>query len=137
MKYTVDEHVEKMPNKFEPLRVFRFVVNIDGVEPFMVRNLDLGDFSVDGEDSVMTLGLHLATGVPLTSKLLDWMKEADRHEYSTAWRDCTVKLLENDGTVTDEYTWLVSPVKLTFTKLDYNRNDRFEAVLTLKRVWSE
>jgi hypothetical protein len=106
--------VEKLlPDKFEPLRVNRWIMMLEGVDAFLVKTVEPPVIE-PGTSSSQTLeiALYNVVGGDQNERLKAWL------ELPTS-KDGELKFLDPVGTVVERWTFRARPLKMWFDKLDY------------------
>jgi len=120
----VDEN-KLLPNKFEPLRVNRWVMMLEGVDAYLVKTVEPPVIESNSSTKILVLGLfNVASG--------------DQNERLKAWldaplsKDGELKFLDPVGTVVELWKFRVRPQKMWFDKLDYNSSGLLTTYLQIE-----
>ena len=101
-----------LPAKFEPFRVNRWVMMLEGVDAYLVKTVE-GPIIEPGVSSRMvTLALHNMVGSDQNERLKKWI------ELPTL-KEGELKFLDPVGCVIERWTFQAKPKKMWFDKLDY------------------
>lgn len=128
-----------LPNAFEPLRKFRFIFNIEGIDAFTLKSATKPQLTFDetvidwmnvkryvaGKPTwaPITITLWDPISPSATQKVMDWVRlcldvTTGRMGYAVSYqKDFNIKMLDPAGTVVQK--WLVRRAYVT----DFNGND--------------
>ena len=144
-----------LPNKFEPKRKFRWVLNIEGIDAFLMKTAGRPSFTT-GEQEInyinstryiagktkfetLTVTLHDPIAPSGAQQVMEWVRThfesvSGRAGYADFYkRDCQLKLLDPVGTVVE--LWDIKGAFLTeanFGDLAYDSEDPAEISITLQ-----
>jgi hypothetical protein len=146
---------ELLANSFEPLRQFRFILSIDGIDAFTVKSssrpqLTFGETVIDyinqkrylagkGTWAPMTLSLYDPIVPSASVKVLEWTRRCwenitGRMGYSAMYKkEITLKLLDGIGAVVQQWTLQGAWVQdFNGNALDYSVDDPCQIDLTIR-----
>jgi len=146
---------DMLPNKFEPKRNYRWVLNVEGIDAFLVSttkrpDITIGSTKIDFinsyrnvagklEFSDITLTLHDPIAPSGAQQVMEWIRThyesvSGRAGYADFYkRDCQLKMLDPIGTVIE--LWDIKGALLTsvnFGSLDYGSDEIMKIDLTMK-----
>lgn len=149
------EVVDLLANKFEPLRQFRFVFLIEGIDAFLIKTATRPSFETEEVEipwinttryvagktkfGTIDLTLHDPIAPSGAQQVMEWIRlhyesVSGRSGYADFYkRDCQLKMLDPIGTVVSLYdikgAWIVSA---NYGDLDYGSSDNVEISLSLR-----
>lgn len=146
---------EMLPNKFEPKRKFRWVLQIEGIDAFLMKTaarpsmeteeVEIGFINATrylaGKTKFGTIDmvLHDPIAPSGAQQVTEWLRlvyesVSARSGYADFYkRDCQLKLLDPVGTVVE--LWDLKgcfPTSINFNDLDYNVSDMAEIAVTMR-----
>lgn len=146
---------DMLPNKFEPKRQFRWILQIEGVDAFLMKTtqrptIETAEVEIDFINATRYLaGKTKFTPIDVTlydaiapsgaQQVVEWLRTvyesvSARGGYADFYkRDIQLKLLDPVGTVVE--LWDVKgafPTNINFGDLDYASNDASEISMTLR-----
>jgi|SRR5579863_514998 len=106
--------VEKLiPKAFEPLRVNRWVMMLEGVDAFLVKTVEPPVIEPGtGNQTQLEIELYNVVGGDQNERLKAWLELPTQ-------KDGELKFLDPVGTVVERWTFRAKPLKMWFDKLDY------------------
>src|SRR5579885_322472 len=102
--------------KFEPFRVNRWVMMLEGVDAFLVKTVEGPIIEPGTSVQTMTLALYNVVGSDQNERLKAWT------ELPTL-KDGELKFLDPVGCVVELWRFRAKPLKMWFDKLDYASAD--------------
>lgn len=146
---------DMLPNKFEPKRKFRFVLQMEGIDAFLVKTAAQPSYTTDeieipwinatrylaGKTKFGTMSLVLYDPIAPSGaqQVMEWLRlhyesVSGRSGYADFYkRDIQLKMLDPIGTVVSLYdikgAWIVES---NFGDLDYAVSDPVEIAITLR-----
>lgn len=146
---------DMLGQNFEPLRKFRWIVSIGGIEAFFAKSatrpqLTFGQTEIDyinqrryiagkGTWAAMTLTLNDPITPSASQQVMEWIRltwenVTGRMGYAVAYyKDITLKMLDPAGSIVQQWnlqgTWIQDA---NFNDLDYTSDDVADITLTLR-----
>lgn len=124
---------QMLPNKFEPRQNWRFLVDFDGIDAFLVKKLDLPKMRMGG--GVLTSGLpaKLHLHCPANPATEEQVRDAMVKQGHNRLNDCILKFLDPVGTVVQTWTFLDTKIEnVEFSPPDYNSNELMQCTVSFK-----
>lgn len=147
--------IDMIPNKFEPLRKFRFILQIEGIDAFLTKstarpNRTFEEITIDwinekrylaGKHEFQTMPLELYDPIAPSGaqQVEEWIRlnfesVSGRSGYADFYkRDIQLKMLDPLGTVVQ--LWDVKgawPKEINYNELAYENNEAAWVTLTLR-----
>lgn len=125
----MSQQLNTLPQNFEPYRTNRWVLTLDGLDAYLVRDVILpkirsGDSGIEYEDMIVTC--YNTHGCDINGNVLTWMKQG------ALPREATFKFFDQVGNVTEQWRIGVSPRCLNFNHTTYEKAEMFLTTIVLE-----
>jgi len=128
-----DDKVELLPTKFHPKARQRFILKFDGVDSYLVKNIDLPEFLIVGNSiqpsKEIVLYLH-CPGTPSTE--IQIMNTVKKQVSGTTLDPAKICFLDPVGTIVSEYVFY-NPKIVSFkiSDLSYEASENLEMIVKI------
>jgi len=114
-----------LPKKFEFLRNNRWIVQADGIDPFLVKSVEGPKLTRRNIPVKIKIALHNIVAGNDSKSIIEWLQSAID-------RPVVVKHLDPVGTVVELWRFNARPKKVSFSKLDYSDASLLTTYVTLE-----